>query len=55
MLMSKIIHMENKDRKTLNVDVSTWRRLQELKLELNLRSIREVINFLVDSYERGKK
>lgn len=48
--MSKIIHM----RKTVNVDVQTWKKLQKLKIELAKRSLKEVINFLVDAYERRK-
>ena len=36
-----------KELKTIHVSEGTWRRLVELKLELKLRSLDDVIRFLL--------
>ena len=40
--------MRNKGLKTVHVSEETWRRLMELKLELRLRSLDDVISFLLE-------
>jgi predicted CopG family antitoxin len=40
--------------KTVHVSEETWRRLVELKLELKLRSIDEVVKWLLAHFERRK-
>jgi hypothetical protein len=40
--------MRSKGLKTVHVSEETWRRLMELKLELRLRSLDDVISFLLE-------
>jgi len=42
-------------RKTINVNLETWRTLVKLKVDLNLRSIEEVIQFLLKNCKKVKK
>jgi predicted CopG family antitoxin len=44
----------SKELKTVHVSEETWRRLVELKLELKLRSIDEVVRWLLAHSERRK-
>jgi predicted CopG family antitoxin len=44
----------SKELKTIHVSEEVWRRLVELKLELKLRSIDEVVKWLLAHFERKK-
>jgi predicted CopG family antitoxin len=44
----------SKQLKTIHVTEETWRRLVELKLKLKLRSMDEVVRWLLTRSERRK-
>jgi predicted CopG family antitoxin len=46
--------MKGKELKTVHVSDEVWRRLVELKLELKLRSMDEVVRWLLTRSERRK-
>jgi predicted CopG family antitoxin len=46
--------MKGKELKTIHVSEEVWRRLVELKLNLKMRSIDEVVRWLLERvYARG--
>jgi len=47
--------MKGKELKTIHVSEEIWRRLVELKLELKLRSMDDVIRFLLQKAECRKE
>jgi predicted CopG family antitoxin len=44
----------SKNLKTVHVSEETWRKLVELKLKLKLRSMDEVVRWLLAHFERKK-
>jgi predicted CopG family antitoxin len=43
------------ERKTVTISLETWRRLLNLKGELNARSLDEVLEELIKTWERQKQ
>jgi len=46
---------EEDDFKTIKIKKTVWRKLNYLKLEEDAKTISQIINKLIDNYEKGEQ